>query len=165
MTLPGIALAENPVEVYYFFDQACYACQSMTDALASLDAKYQTLSVQAIDAGQDEKRRVIFNDFMDLYQVYNISVPTIIVGNDVYSGYSASIINNIEQSIVYCLSNECPSPRLLLRDYYDTLNDSDQPDGTNTIMFWSIFIFLWPLLGIGAIVYVLKKYRPRKRIL
>ncbi len=165
VVLPRAVQSENAVEVYYFFDDACYACQSMTDAITSLDSKYETLSVQSINAGADERRQVIFSDFMELYQVYNYSVPTIIVGNDVYSGYSTSIVSGIEQSILYCLNNSCPSPRLLLKDYYNSLDQAEQSGSPNSILFWSIFLFLWPLLGIAGIVYVLKKYKPKKRIL
>ncbi|MDD5567046.1 MAG: thioredoxin family protein [Patescibacteria group bacterium] len=158
--LPRAAQAKEAIEIFYFLNTDCQPCQGMTDALNVLDAKYPELTIAKVDVSSDEHKQAVFQDFMAIYRQASLSVPTVIIGSKVFTGYDVNVVAGIEEEILYCQSNICPSPQTLLDDYLNQLGQEDQATSqTNSLLFWSIFLIVWPILGAGAIIYVLKKYK------
>ncbi len=160
--LPLNGLAKSPVEVFYFYDQSCYTCQTMGDAMSVIDAKYPSVNVFEIDVSKDKQSRTIFEDMMKLYNVSDRSVPTVIIGSDIFIGYSAEVISQVEQTIQICQNHDCPSPPQILRDYYSGSTGADEKSAKSSIIFWAAFIVFWPVLGGLSIYLVMRKYNKKK---
>ncbi|MBU0707592.1 hypothetical protein KKG41_04435 [Patescibacteria group bacterium] len=158
--LPRVVKAETPVELYYFYENDCSACSDMSDTLEFLRNKYTGTMISRFDVTDDLVKRTIFNDLLDIYREPQTSVPTVFVGSDVFVGYTALSTNEIETAIQYCQLNNCPSPSELLKDYYASLS-GEETDNTSKIVFWTIFIVAWPLLGAVAVIIVLRKYKDK----
>ena len=156
--MPRLAKAETPVELYYFYNNECSACTDMSQALESLRDKYSGVMINRFDVTDDLNKLTIFSDLLNIYREPETSVPTVFIGNDVFVGYTALSTNEIDKAILFCQSNDCPSPSSLLKDYYASLSVEEE-DNTNTIIFWTIFLVTWPLLGAVAVILVLKKYK------
>lgn len=156
----GRVAAAEAIEIFFFQDPDCSLCDQMADALAVLDAKYPELTVISLDIRAEETNLTIFQDLMELYGLQTYTLPTVVVGSTVFDGFDASVVNGIEQAIVQCRNNPCISPRKVLNDYYDSLIEAKSEKGKadQGVLFWTIFLLAWPILGAIAIILVWRKY-------
>ncbi|MDP3964610.1 MAG: hypothetical protein Q8Q20_03065 [bacterium] len=152
------------VELYYFYDPDCLACDSMTDSLAVMSQEYPELRVISRDISADETHLAILQDLFRIYDSPERSVPAVFVGTQSFVGHNQSVVLAIEQELLSCRNGDCPRPSEALTEYYDLV--SENPNSASRLgwlAFWSVFILIWPLVGAIAIYKVWKKKWPKRK--
>lgn len=156
---PLASRAAEPVEVYYFSDPQCQSCSDMESALALMKQSYPEMRIVTLNVASGNDTALILQDLFSLYQAPEKELPAVFVGTRVFTGFDASVVEGIAQTVDSCRRAECLSPSAALRAYYDQIAQKQASQARFPVMlFWAIFIVLWPILGGVAIVIVLKKY-------
>jgi thiol-disulfide isomerase/thioredoxin len=96
------------VNVYFFWGDGCPHCTFEKPFLAGLENKYPSIKVQAYEVWKSEKYRNYLVEVAKKLNIDVLGVPFTVVGDEVFIGYSESLIaKQIESKVVFCLSNRC----------------------------------------------------------
>ncbi len=107
----NIAIAEdNEVTMYYFYGASCHNCAQMQLALDEITPNYPNLNIIKKEIYNDQKNRELFQQFSKAYDREMEGVPTIFIDDKVFIGYSKSIVEDIEEEIQKCSTEECIDP-------------------------------------------------------
>lgn len=135
----------------------------MSDTLVGFKNKYGIV-LSTFEVGSDTSNLTIFDDLLSLYEMPTRQTPTVFIGQNIYVGYSAAITSDIEKTISQCQANKCISPKETLDQYYESLAHPDENVGIlqkKSTLYLTLFMIVWPLLGLAAIIIVVKKYRKK----
>ncbi|MBC7220406.1 thioredoxin family protein [Candidatus Bipolaricaulota bacterium] len=104
----GVAAVE--VELHYFWSATCPDCQVMKAYLAELQEAYPELRVVAheVTLNPDNWRRMV--TLAREYGLAKESVPTVFVGNLAVVGVGLAVELQIEEEVLRCRAEGCPSP-------------------------------------------------------
>jgi thiol-disulfide isomerase/thioredoxin len=102
--------AAAEVELHYFWSATCPDCMVMKAYLAGLQDRYPELRVVAheVTFSPDNWRRMV--TLAREYGLAKESVPTVFVGNLAVVGVGLAVELQIEEEILRCRAEGCPSP-------------------------------------------------------
>ena len=102
--------AAAEVELHYFWSATCPDCMVMKAYLAGLQDRYPELRVVAheVTFSPDNWRRMV--TLAREYGLAKESVPTVFVGNFAVVGVGLAVELQIEEEILRCRAEGCPSP-------------------------------------------------------
>jgi hypothetical protein len=156
---PAVSRAAEPVEVYYFSDPQCSACGDMEYSLAQMKKSYPEMRVVNFDVSTGNEVALILQDLFSIYEPDELQLPAVFIGSQVFTGYNADVVSGIGQTIDTCRTSGCKPPSSILRDFYAQIDKKQQSQAKFPILlFWAIFIVIWPIIGGIAIIIVLKKH-------
>lgn len=109
---PLTAFSKSPVTVYFFYGETCPHCQKAEPFFDSLEVKYPELIVNRYEIYYNEQNRGLYNEILAAYEYSNRYVPTIIIGEEVMTGYDSDQTTGkeIEAKIQLCIENGCINP-------------------------------------------------------
>jgi glutaredoxin len=152
--VPCYAQEAKPVEVYIFHMTGCPHCGTALKFLGGLVKKYPTLTIKEFNLSKSGEE--IIDLYFALGDVYKLDVargptPVIYLGDESWDGYDNSVGIQLEQKLVKCIAQGCPSP-------LDKLEKSDQKDGAGILTGGNTWL-AWPILVVvlGVIVFVVIK--------
>ncbi len=139
---PKPSLAQNDVNLYFFWGSGCPHCAAEKPFLEKLETKYPSLTVHSYEVWYNGANRKLLSEVGDRLNMNISGVPFTIVGEKTFSGYfnDETTGSEIEEAVIFCLENECTDPAAFLTgssqnegktDHTDTASDSEQkPDKT-----------------------------------
>lgn len=107
-TTPGDDL-EARVELVVFHGDGCPHCAKMLDFLDDLEGRFDGLDVVRYEVWHDAGNQSIFRSTMARYGEEARSVPTVIVGDRIYVGYSDALADRIETVVSDLGAGRTPS--------------------------------------------------------
>mgnify|MGYP002868936200 CR=1 FL=1 len=129
---------DNVVNLYLFHSEYCSHCKEEIKLLDRIEKKYSNVHVYKYEISESEK-------YIKLAEsIYNIeieSVPTLIIGEKIYTGY---------------LSEETPFAILSTIDYYSKFGYNDlKPNNLKKLLFSSyLLIIAWSPLIIHCLLLI-----------
>jgi cytochrome c biogenesis protein CcdA/glutaredoxin len=90
----------GPIEVIVFHGDGCPHCARMLAFLDDLQERYDDVVVTAYEVWRDTANQVVFRDVLAEYGEEPRAVPTVVVGGEVYVGYSDALADWIEEVVV-----------------------------------------------------------------
>jgi hypothetical protein len=156
---PSVGRVAEPVEVYYFADPQCSLCGEMETVLAQMKTVYPEMRIVTFDISSGDEVALILQDHFSIYQPTEFELPSVFIGAKVFTGYNSDVVLGIGQAVESCRQTGCRPPSSELRDYYNEINKKQQSQAKfPVLLFWAIFIVMWPIIGGIAIVIVLKQH-------
>jgi cytochrome c biogenesis protein CcdA/thiol-disulfide isomerase/thioredoxin len=120
----------NTAVLYLFWGDGCPHCTAENQFLGELKGKYPALELRSFEVFNHDDNRQLFSDLVKAFGQEAKSVPTTILGDNIWIGFSESIAKDIESRVAYCLEYQaCPDPTKRLSD--DSLAVLEQPSATN----------------------------------
>ena len=107
--LISTCVAENKVQVYFFYSKYCPHCKEMNSFLLELENKYPSLEVFRYEVNSKEGREA----FINISKAYNLTprfVPTTFIDDTYFEGFSKTISQALERKIEECLKRTCANP-------------------------------------------------------
>ncbi len=108
--LPHSSIAQtNALHIYIFWGDGCPHCTKAKTYLYSVEKKYPQIRLVDFEVYKNKHNQELFTEVGKILQKDITGVPFIVIGNEVFSGFSESISpQKIEQRISFCLQNSCP---------------------------------------------------------
>ena len=106
------AQGAQPVVIYFFWGDGCPHCAHAKPVLAELAARYPNVEVRDFEIYNVEANRDVFLDMAAAVGFEARYVPTIIIGERYWTGFSDEIAVEIETQIQACSSRACPDAGL-----------------------------------------------------
>lgn len=100
--------SEQKVVVYIFWGDGCPHCAKAKPFLENLAAQNSAIEIKDFEVWYVEANQDLFAKFGELYGFTPKYVPTILVGDRVWEGYSDVIQEEIGAAIEACLVSGCP---------------------------------------------------------
>ncbi len=97
------------VELVVFHGEGCPHCASMLEFLDGLDDRVEGLVVTEYEVWHDEAHRFLFVQMLAAHGEEPRAVPTVVLGDRVYVGYSESLAHQIEADATSLLAGEAPA--------------------------------------------------------
>lgn len=97
--------------IYYFYGQNCPHCARTEPLLNQLSEKYNNfIDIKSFEVYFDNENQNLFNDFNVRYDIKQVGIPTIFIGDIALVG-EKTIKENLEKNINYFSENKqiCPS--------------------------------------------------------
>ena len=109
--IPELSLANNPTEIYLFYDETCPICTQAQIFLGQLKRKYPQLEIRAFNAIDNSEIQKLYFSLKKAYQMDSeLVVPVIFIGEKSFDSYNSAVATEIEQTVIKCLAQQCPSP-------------------------------------------------------
>ncbi len=122
LTVSGAGAAPSqqeaePVALYFFWGDGCPVCADQKPFLEQLDARYPNLEVRSYEIYYDEENRELFLEMAAALGFEARAVPTTIVGEQVWIGYTEEYVApEIEAAVAACSASGCPDAGAGLAD-------------------------------------------------
>jgi thiol-disulfide isomerase/thioredoxin len=97
---------ENNNTLYLFHGDGCPHCAEEINYLNSIEKKYKNLKIVKYEVWYNEENSEFLTDVKSSFGVDNSYVPTTIIGNTIFTGYSESAGSKIERAIKFYSENE-----------------------------------------------------------
>ena len=153
------ALAQNKVEINFFYSQTCSVCAKEEDFLRELKQRYPLLEIKEYEVISVPENQKILADF---YEKYNVAkgergrVPVTFTSNKYFVGFNQQIAQDIENCIKECLIGEKPTSQKINVPIFGEIDVSKMSllaltitlgamDGLNPCAMW-VLLFLIALL-------------------
>ncbi|MFP4345811.1 MAG: glutaredoxin family protein [Anaerolineales bacterium] len=98
----------EPVVLYFFWGEACPHCAQQKPFLDELGERYPNLEVRSYEIYHVEENRELFLEMAATVGFEARAVPTTIVGERHWVGYSEEIAQEIEAQVAACSASGCP---------------------------------------------------------
>lgn len=109
--LPSIAKAQSTttyrVPVYFFWGDGCPHCAAAKPYLAELEKQYPNMELRAYEVWYVKENQDLFTKMAAGYGFEPQGVPTIMIGDQYWVGYSDTVAKEIENAIKECTQNGC----------------------------------------------------------
>jgi thiol-disulfide isomerase/thioredoxin len=101
--------SQDPLIIYFFWGNGCPHCAQAEPFLADLEQRYPEVEVKAYEVWYDEGNQKIWADMMATFGKVPEAVPTIIIGDRIWKGYSTDLGTGkeIEAYVKTCLAEGC----------------------------------------------------------
>jgi glutaredoxin len=99
-----------PVDVYLFHGDGCPHCANAIDFLNELDDAHPTLRVHDYEVWYDEENRDLFARLADAYGRTVQGVPVIFLGDEMWTGFSASVERDLRLRVAQYETTVAPDP-------------------------------------------------------
>jgi len=105
------SLAQNKPELYLFYGQTCPVCAETQAFLGKLAKKYP-MEIKFFEIFYQKNNRDLYFLLGEAFgeNLKDIPVPVIFIGEKSFNGFNSVIATQIEQNIIKCSSQICPSP-------------------------------------------------------
>jgi cytochrome c biogenesis protein CcdA/glutaredoxin len=154
---PVSAQDARPAELVLFYARGCPHCVAMQSYLATLHERYPQLRVRDYEVNSDAGNARLFERVADAYKFKIEGVPTVFLGDRVFSGYAESMQPEIERQVRRCLVQGCASPLGRVRGTAQartlTLSavlSGAAVDAINPCAFAVLIILITAVLGAGS---------------
>lgn len=97
------------IDILFFYGMGCPHCARMETFLTDLTQKNPTVNVQGYETYFNDESRQLFQDLMSSLGQDIRAVPTTLVGNQIFVGFSDKIAKEIEEKIEACAITPCQS--------------------------------------------------------
>ncbi|MFN3302022.1 MAG: glutaredoxin domain-containing protein, partial [Patescibacteria group bacterium] len=109
-------IAEEKIEVYFFWGQGCPHCAAEKPFLEKLKQKYPQLEIKDFEVYYSKENQELFEKVAKAYNTQAYGVPTTFIGKEFIIGFGSENTTGaqIENLIQNCLKTYCPSPSEIL---------------------------------------------------
>jgi thiol-disulfide isomerase/thioredoxin len=97
----------HPVVIYLFWGDGCPHCAAAKPFLNDLATRYSNVELRPYEVWYVPENRDLFIRMASSYGFEPHGVPTILIGEQYWEGYSEQIAQEIEQAVQMCSSNGC----------------------------------------------------------
>ena len=97
---------DNKVTLYLFHGDGCPHCASEIEYLNSIENKYENLEIVKYEVWYNKENSNFLQEVYNAYSITSRGVPTTVIGNTIFMGYSDSTGSKIERAINYYLKND-----------------------------------------------------------
>lgn len=120
--------ADNSTDIYFFWGDGCPHCSRAKPFLLNKVNESQNLKLHDYEIYYNETNRKLYQDVARLLNIKSSGVPLIIVGDEVFSGYSDAYSQIIDARIDHCLQSGChDAVATLIRVEKDTTQTTETP--------------------------------------
>ena len=98
---------DTPMVIYFFWGDGCPHCAAAKPVLEEMIAENPRLELRAFEVYYDTTGSQFFFTMMKELGLEPRYVPTFIIGNQQFEGYSDQIQTDLEATIATCLKNPC----------------------------------------------------------
>lgn len=95
----GAAVGPEQIDLTVFWREGCPHCKAEFEFLDGLEGRFPSLKVKAYEVGNNPDNARIFKEFMEKSGQSRAGVPTTIIGNAVFIGFSENVAHQIEQHV------------------------------------------------------------------
>lgn len=106
--LPTCVLAKenNLVEVYVFYSSSCPHCKDAKAFLKEYESETKKIHINYYEVVHNKENALVLEKVQDYLDEYSMSVPYIVIGTEVFIGYSDSIKDDMINTITYYNESE-----------------------------------------------------------
>jgi thiol-disulfide isomerase/thioredoxin len=106
---PLVVLAQNPVNVYFFWGQGCPHCEREKEFLSGLQSKYPQIAVRDFEVWNNSENRQILIDVGGKLNIEIAGVPFTVVGDKHFIGWydENSTGTAIEEAVKKAIDSGC----------------------------------------------------------
>ena len=106
LVLP-MAFAQESMQIYFFYGDGCPHCAEEEPFLAQLEIDYPNVEVKSYEVWYNQENIAFFKEKMAEYNMQPSGVPTTILDDKVWVGFSDSIQQQITEKVSFCSSVGC----------------------------------------------------------
>ena len=99
-------LEEEKVKLYLFYGDGCPHCADEKEFLSSIEDKYPNLEIIKYEVWYNVENANLLSQVQNKLHISRNGVPTTVIGEDFFIGYTESMGMKIERAIEFYLSNE-----------------------------------------------------------
>ena len=153
-------LADNSVNLYFFYGQGCPHCGRGQMFLSEMQTKYPTLHVYEYEVYSNNENRDLFEHYSLITQSQILGVPTTFLDQKAYPGFSNQIGEDIEAEIQRCLIEQCSD----FNNHDDNSSITPLPyqNIKEEIIGWSAIILVVLSLASFLLIKFIRKKRGKK---
>jgi cytochrome c biogenesis protein CcdA len=106
--LPGLAHAQEPACIYFFYGDGCPHCASVEPFISGLESTYPGLEVHRFEIYSNRSNLLLLNQYFDAYEVPEPrGVPAVFISGKYLIG-DTPILENLENEIASSPGSGCP---------------------------------------------------------
>ena len=99
--------AENEVVIYIFWGDGCPHCAKAKPVLEDLAKNHPTVKLYEFEIYNSQANQELFAQFGEVYEFTPRYVPTILIGEKMWEGYSDEFTQEITAVVEKCLAETC----------------------------------------------------------
>ena len=99
-------LEDEKVKLYLFYGDGCPHCADEKEFLSSIEDKYSNLEIIKYEVWYNAENANLLSQVQNKLHINRNGVPTTVIGEDFFIGYTESIGMKIERAIEFYSSNE-----------------------------------------------------------
>ncbi|MCF7907035.1 hypothetical protein K9K85_02010 [Patescibacteria group bacterium] len=130
-------------DLYFFHSPLCSACRQTEISLGQLKAKYPHLEIKRFNVLSSIHNQEIYKLLSQAYQVKFDSVPGIFIEEKAFNKFSLGVISQIEQILIRCAHQKCPSPNEKLLNQSNKKEEKESSSLNIKITYWLIPFILF----------------------
>lgn len=153
-----LAQSNEPVTIVAFHQTGCPHCADQEKFFNDVLKKNYNVDIKIYDILNNPANIQLFQTMAKAYGHEIDGVPTVFIGDKVYSGHDGSIELAITDTVKECLANGCQSPLDKLKDY----NPDTQPVSVDQ-KFKKIGYTVMIAIGILIIVIIAFTIKPKRK--
>jgi len=117
----------DPIIIYFFRAHGCSYCEEANLFLNELIERYPQIEKQDFDVYMDVESRQLYSNVLDFLERSPQGMPTIIISNKVWVGFSDAYRFEIEETINTCITHGCPDvlKEIQLEESYQEINQQN----------------------------------------
>jgi len=111
VVLPALdawAAGKNEVVLHLFWGQGCPHCEEEKEFLKQLVQEHPELTIKAYEVWHDKKNAALFERIIKAVRAGSSGVPTTVIGNKVFIGFSEQKKKAIKDAVASCKERGCP---------------------------------------------------------
>ena len=99
-------LDEEKVKLYLFYGDGCPHCAEEKTFLSSIENKYPNLEIIKYEVWYNKENSKLLGQIQEKLKIKRNGVPTTVIGEDYFVGYTDAVGAKIERAIEFYSSNE-----------------------------------------------------------
>ncbi|MBL7050793.1 thioredoxin family protein [Candidatus Woesearchaeota archaeon] len=155
-------IAQNPVNLYFFYGQGCPHCAKMEIFLEDMQEAYPTLNIMRYEVYFNPENSLLLQQSCGALNADIEGIPTSIIGEKIYTGFSDSIAEIVEARINYCLENPCETAMPGSSNESQCIIDDSDPINPQVNQTHSIIGWAFIALVLFLIIYIITKRKKPK---
>ncbi len=108
--LSTLTAAEKKVVVYFFWGRGCPHCIEEKEMFAGMVKRFPLLTIKDFEVWYDSNNARLFAKMAKVYGIKAAGVPVTFIGEDVFTGFSKRVGEDIEKAVSGCSSRGCIDP-------------------------------------------------------
>jgi cytochrome c biogenesis protein CcdA len=109
-TSPAYAQAEPGVDLVFFYGRGCQFCAAMRQFLDRMEQEHSALRVIEYEVYFNGDNARLFERMARAYEFEIEGVPTVFLGDEAITGFSAAMEPELVRRIEQCIARRCSSP-------------------------------------------------------
>ena len=107
LAIAPVVFAEDKIEVFFFYGDGCPHCADEKPYLQEMEQMYPELEVNYLEVWYNEANTDFFRSKMAEFDMKPTGVPTTIIDDKVWIGFSDSTKREITEKIAFCSETGC----------------------------------------------------------